>query len=63
MNSTKKIKCPFCGFENNSKPKYSREAMVIGILLIGIPLPFIVKKYFCFNCSKSFTKKELKNVC
>ncbi len=63
MSSTKKIKCPYCGFEDISKPRYSRKALAIGILLIGIPIPFLSKKYYCFGCSKDFSKKEIKNVC
>lgn len=61
MHSTKKIKCPHCGHDDISKPKYSREAMAIGILLLGILIPFLSKKYFCFNCSKNFSEKEQKD--
>ena len=35
-----------------------RSAFAIGFLLLGFPLFFREKKYFCFDCSLEFTKKE-----
>jgi len=48
------LKCPNCGSLEVSKPKPSRGAMAITILLIGIPLPFISKKSHCFDCHIDF---------
>lgn len=53
--------CPKCGSVEITKPKFSRRAMAISILLIGFPLPFISKECYCFDCGADF-KYDKKNM-
>jgi len=50
----KELKCPNCGSKDVSKPKPSRGAMALAILLLGFPLPFLSKKSYCFDCQSNF---------
>jgi hypothetical protein len=54
------LKCPKCGSSEVTKPKFSRRAMAIAILLIGFPLPFLGKECHCFDCGTDF-KYDKKN--
>lgn len=60
MNERAKIVCPKCGSDDVYKDKLSLKAFVIGILLLGFPLPFFKKKYHCFNCGNDFVPKRDK---
>lgn len=51
--------CPYCGSDEIRKEKLSPRVFAIGILLFGFPLPFLVNKYHCFDCSKDFRQKDL----
>jgi hypothetical protein len=53
------IKCPSCGSDEISKPMLSSRAFAISFLLLGFPLPFIGKKYHCFDCQLDFKKKDI----
>jgi DNA-directed RNA polymerase subunit RPC12/RpoP len=52
--------CPNCGSGEVSKPKYSARAFAISLLLLGIPLPFVSRTYFCFDCREEFKKTDFK---
>jgi predicted RNA-binding Zn-ribbon protein involved in translation (DUF1610 family) len=57
MTAAENIKCPSCGSEDISRPVSSLRTIAITILLLGFPLPFIGKKYHCFNCGFDFNRK------
>ena len=50
------IKCPHCGSMEVSKVKLSKKVFAISFLLLGFPIPFISKTYYCFGCGKEFKK-------
>jgi transcription elongation factor Elf1 len=52
------LNCPNCGSNELSKPKWSRQALAITILLIGFPLPFMSKEVHCFDCGLNFKLKR-----
>jgi len=52
------LRCPNCGSLEVTKPKFSKRAMAISILLIGFPLPFINKECHCFDCGNDFKWKK-----
>jgi DNA-directed RNA polymerase subunit RPC12/RpoP len=54
--------CPWCGSDEVAKEKLSKVAFAAGILLLGIPLPFFSLKYYCFDCSREFSKKDLNEI-
>lgn len=59
MKKEIEIKCPTCGSsEEVSKPQISAQAFAIGILLLGVPIPFMSKTYHCFNCGIDFKKNK-----
>jgi DNA-directed RNA polymerase subunit RPC12/RpoP len=58
MSEDLKMKCPYCGSEEVSKPRPSPLGFVLGILTVGIPLPFFKKIYHCFDCTKDFKKQN-----
>lgn len=46
--------CKFCGSDNVIKKKQAGYAVLISILLFGLPLPFFKKTYYCFDCYKEW---------
>lgn len=42
--------CPECNSTNTRKEDVSAAAFVISILTLGFPIPFLKRKYHCFNC-------------
>jgi DNA-directed RNA polymerase subunit RPC12/RpoP len=48
------IRCPYCHSDNVRRNGYSGMAFAIGMLLIGLPFIFRSRKYFCFDCSRTF---------
>jgi DNA-directed RNA polymerase subunit RPC12/RpoP len=46
--------CKFCGSDNVIKKKQAGYAVLISILLFGLPLPFFKKTYYCFDCNKEW---------
>jgi DNA-directed RNA polymerase subunit RPC12/RpoP len=59
MGNKAAIKCPSCGSEEISKPRLSGLAFAISYLLLAFPLPFLSRKYHCFDCGLDFKKKRL----
>lgn len=46
--------CKFCGSDNVIRKKQAGYAVLISILLFGLPLPFFKKTYYCFDCNKEW---------
>jgi len=46
--------CNFCGSDNVIKKKQAGYTVLISILLLGLPLPFFKKTYYCFDCNKEW---------
>lgn len=46
----KETLCPKCNSTNNRKEDVSAPAFVISILTLGFPIPFLKRKYHCFDC-------------
>jgi DNA-directed RNA polymerase subunit RPC12/RpoP len=49
-----KVRCPKCGSDDVRKEDVSAMAFVFSILLLGIPIPFLKRKYHCFNCQNEW---------
>jgi DNA-directed RNA polymerase subunit RPC12/RpoP len=57
----KKIRCPKCGSEEVSEPRYSPKAFAISMLLVGIPLFLFGKTAcHCFRCGEDFSIKKVR---
>ncbi|MCB2219093.1 MAG: hypothetical protein KQI35_01770 [Bacteroidetes bacterium] len=48
------LKCPFCESDNVVIMKRPGWAIVGMIILLGIPIPWLKKSYFCFDCRKEW---------
>lgn len=46
--------CPYCNSDNVIKKKKAGYAIMLSILLLGLPLPFFKKNYYCFDCEKEW---------
>lgn len=44
------INCPQCGSVNVAQKKQPGYAVMLSLLLLGLPLPIFKKRYFCFDC-------------
>jgi DNA-directed RNA polymerase subunit RPC12/RpoP len=61
------IFCPYCGQENVSRLK--RPSVIIAIVLslmylnwltlLGLAIPVIKNRYFCYECQQEFLVQEL----
>ena len=49
--------CPNCGSDNLSEEKYNKTAFSISFLLLGFPLPFMSRKFICYNCGHRWKAK------
>jgi hypothetical protein len=43
------IGCPKCGSTDVSKPAFTLRSLAIGMLLLGMPIPFMRKQCHCFT--------------
>ena len=48
-NTTETI-CPNCSSSDVRREKVSIASFAISFLLLGFPIPFLKRKYHCFNC-------------
>lgn len=48
------LTCKFCGSDNVIKKKQTGYAVMLSILLFGLPLPFFKKTLYCFDCEKEW---------
>jgi len=46
--------CPYCNSDNVIKKKKAGYAIMLSILLFGLPIPFFKKSYYCFDCEKEW---------
>lgn len=46
--------CPNCKSDNVVHKKQAGYVVMLSYLLLGLPLPFFKKSYYCFNCNKDF---------
>ena len=58
---SEKVRCPNCGSQEVSKPRLSSSSIAISILLLGFPLPWMVKTIHCFDCGGDFDVKKKLN--
>ncbi|MFD3000729.1 DUF2007 domain-containing protein [Pontibacter toksunensis] len=49
--------CPNCGSDNFSEEKYNKTVFSISYLLLGFPLPFMSRKFICYNCGHRWKAK------
>lgn len=52
-----KSACPYCQSENVSSERVAGLPFVLSILLLGFPLLFSHRQYFCFDCSRKWRIK------
>ena len=50
--------CPFCNSDNVVVKKQTGYAIMLMIMLLGLPLPFFKKRYYCFDCEREWKKGE-----
>lgn len=41
--------CKFCGSDNMIKKKQAGYVVMLSVFLLGLPLPFFKKTYYCFE--------------
>lgn len=51
--------CPYCSSDNVVKKKNSGYAIMLSMLLLGLPLPFFDKRNYCFNCKKEWKQTDI----
>lgn len=49
--------CPHCGSDNIAVEKYNKTVFSLSYLFLGFPLPFLNRKYKCYNCGHIWKKK------
>lgn len=55
--NSKQLRCPFCNSDEVVREKFSLPVFAISILLLGAPIPFISRRYHCFDCGRDFKYK------
>jgi len=46
--------CPKCNSNNFIRKKKAGYLLILSILVIGFPLPFLKKTYYCFDCENEW---------
>lgn len=49
--------CPVCGSDNIGEEKYNKTVFSISYLLLGFPVPFLSRKFICYNCGNHWKGK------
>lgn len=57
FSSESKTICPYCKSENVVKKQMPGYFYILSILLLGFPLPFLRKIYYCYDCAKEWKVK------
>jgi hypothetical protein len=52
------LTCKFCGSDNVVVKKQTGYAVMLSVMLLGLPLPVFKKTYYCFDCDKEWKIKE-----
>lgn len=47
-------RCPYCSSKEVDKKNLSPEVFAFCVMLLGFPLPFIRRKYYCYDCQREF---------
>lgn len=55
----KDVVCPFCHSDEVLREKFSLPVFAISVLLLGIPIPFMSRKYHCFDCGRDFKRNQV----
>ena len=50
IDNENSMHCPKCHSDNVVKMKKTGYAIMMSIMLLGMPLPFFKKKFYCFDC-------------
>ena len=50
--------CPYCNSDNFIKKKRTGYVVMLSIMLFGLPLPFLKKSYYCFDCDNEWVIKK-----
>lgn len=50
----KEVNCPKCNSDNVVRKKMPGYAIMLSILLLGLPIPFFKKSYYCFDCENEW---------
>ncbi|MFD2514432.1 DUF2007 domain-containing protein [Pontibacter locisalis] len=51
------VRCPNCGSDNIAEEKYNKTIFSLSYLLLGFPLPFLSRKYSCYDCGYRWKSK------
>ncbi|PRY16502.1 putative signal transducing protein [Pontibacter ummariensis] len=51
------IVCPNCGSDNVNEEKYNKTVFSLSYLFLGFPVPFLSRKYHCYNCGYRWKRK------
>lgn len=46
--------CPYCKSGEVTKKRMPGYVFVFSFLLLGLPLPFIKRRYYCFDCNREW---------
>ena len=57
---TEEITCPRCGSDNVNEEKHNKTVFSLSYLLLGFPLPFLSRKFACYNCGNTWKGKGKK---
>ncbi len=50
IEDNEEIKCPKCDSDDVENYKLPRRLFYLSIFLLGLPIPFIQKRWYCKNC-------------
>ncbi|AKD02041.1 DUF2007 domain-containing protein [Pontibacter korlensis] len=50
--------CPNCGSDNVAEEKYNKTVFSFSYLLLGFPVPFLSRKYKCYNCGHHWKDRK-----
>ncbi len=54
------LTCPYCSSDNVILKKKAGYAIMLSILLFGMPVPFYKKTCFCFDCRREWENMSTK---
>ncbi|TPE43537.1 putative signal transducing protein [Pontibacter mangrovi] len=55
---TAQLTCPACGSDHVAVEKYNKSVFSISYLLLGFPVPFMSRKYKCYDCGHLWKVKK-----